>query len=206
LFKKGTDQMVEKELVSAPKLGKPGAGLPFFEWAVTNYILIPRLLKSTNKEQALDHFDKESKKIVSLSDKLSMSNLSERRLIPRLRGLEDSSRYYSVAMTLQHLIIVGHAIRQIILDLSNGSTNSTARGTEAFKPDPNVDPENILFLFEQMSQQFIQDTGAAKIDAFPEVTFPHPWFGQLNARKWLTFAAPHQNIHRHQIESIIARL
>jgi hypothetical protein len=198
--------MPDNKLISEPKLAKPGAGLPFFEWAIAKYILIPRLLKTTDAKQALIHFNKESNKIMTLSKKLSMPMLVERRLIPRLRGLEDSSRYYSVAMTLQHLIIVGDSIRQTILDLSNGHANLSKKGTADFKPNSNVNPEAILSSFEQMSTRFIEETSSANIEAFPEVTYPHPWFGPLNARKWLTFAAPHQRIHRQQIEEIISRL
>jgi hypothetical protein len=46
---------------------------------------------------------------------------------------------------------------------------------------------------------------ASNINAFPQLTYPHPWFGPLNAQQWLAFAAPHENIHRKQIEAIIAR-
>src|SRR3990167_8235372 len=87
------------------KLDKPGAGLPFVEWAVAKYILIPQRYKNSSKEKALADFAEQSDKILKLAQGLSSEQLTERRLIARLRGLEDSSRFWSVAMTLDHLTI-----------------------------------------------------------------------------------------------------
>ncbi len=198
--------MTETKSISEPKLAAPGAGLPSLEWAIAKYILLPRLFKTRGKSEALAYFAKESEKIMILSNKLNVPMLAQRRLIPRLRGLEDSSRYYSVAMTLQHLVIVNDSIRRVIKDLSGGGTKLVPKGTADFKPNPSVDPESILSSFDQMSQQFLQEAAAANIDAFPQATFPHPWFGPFNAHKWLVLAGSHQNIHRHQIEEIIAEL
>ncbi|MBC7996456.1 MAG: DinB family protein [Leptolyngbya sp.] len=193
-------------MITEPKLAKPGAGLPFAEWAVAKYIMLPRLLKNTDKDKALDSFAQESKQILTIVGQLSSENLSKRRLIPRLRGLEDSSRYWSVAMTLQHLVIVGDSMRQVILQLSSGIKPPKPVRTADVKPDSSLDIENILKDFEQMSEQFLKETAAADIEAFPQLMHAHPWFGPLNARQWLIFAAPHQKIHHKQIEVIIDRL
>lgn len=193
------------QMVVEPKLAKPGAGLPFVEWAVAKYILLPRLFETTDKEKALKAFAKESEKIMAISSMVAPNNLTERRLIPRLRGLEDSSRYWSVAMTLQHLIIVGDLMRQTVLKLSIGDRPTSIVGTADVKPPIEVVSATVLEDFKLMSERFLQETSTAKIDAFPQVTHPHPWFGPLNAQQWLAFAAPHENIHRKQIEAIIAR-
>ncbi len=189
-----------------PKLAKPGAGLPFMEWAIAKYILLPGLFRETGSTQAIEHFVRESEKITALSCQLSPEMLTERRLIPRHRGLEDSSRYWSVAMALEHLVIVGDMMRQVVVDLSNGGTNLRQIGIADVKPGLNVDPAKALPAFEEMTERFVRETTAAQIDAFPRSTYPHPWFGPLNAHQWLTFAAPHERIHRKQIEAIIARL
>ena len=60
--------------------------------------------------------------------------------------------------------------------------------------------------FEAMTKRFLHDVGKANIDVRSKVTHPHPWFGPLNAYQWLVFAAPHENIHRKQIEAIVAQL
>jgi len=194
------------KLTAAPKLAKPGAGLPFVEWAIAKYILLPGLFRETGNTQAIDHFVRESEKIAALSSELNSEMLTEQRLIPRHRGLEDSSRYWSVAMALEHLVIVGDMMRQVVVDLSSGGTNMRQIGIADVKPGLNVDPAEALQTFEEMTERFVRETTAANIDAFPTATYPHPWFGPLNAHQWLTFAAPHERIHRKQIEAIIARL
>jgi len=188
-----------------PRLAKPGAGLPFLEWSMAKYILLPKVFK-TPKKEAIDNFAKQSEKILALSTSLSADQFTARRLIPRLRGLEDSSRYWSVAMTLEHLVIVGNLMRQAVVELSSGQANLQAVGSGDVKPDPNTDPAKAIQSFKDMSDQFVREALAADVDAFPKITHPHPWFGPLNAHQWLNMAAVHENIHRQQIKEIIARL
>jgi len=95
-----------------PELDKPGAGLPLIELAVAKYIMFPMLRSLASKEKAIDVFAEESEKIIALIAELKSDLLTERRLIPRLKGLEDSSRYWSVAMTIEHLVIVAAALRK----------------------------------------------------------------------------------------------
>lgn len=192
--------------LAEPKLAKPGAGLPFFEWAIAKYILLPRLFKNTNKEKALEFFSAEADKIIAISSNLDLEKLSQRRLIPRLAGLEDSSRYWSVAMTLDHLIIVSDSMRKLILGLSAGGRNFKRVGTADVKPDTNVEAATILSAFKEMTEHFVKDMSATNIDAFPDATHPHPWFGEQSASNWLTIAGAHMRIHRQQIEAIVSRL
>lgn len=188
-----------------PKLAPPGAGLPPLEWAVAKFIMFPTLFRTRSSAEAIKEFEKESNEIIRLVNQTPTNLQTERRLIPRLRGLEDSSRYWSIAMTLEHLVIVGHGMRQIISDLAGGGTQLKPRGTADVKPSVDADPAVALSKFEEMSRRFIDETSALDL-SHSNAKHPHPWFGPLNARQWLIFAAPHESIHRKQIESIIARL
>ncbi len=152
--------------------------------------------------QAISDFAQESEKILALAGALSESELCEKRLVKRLRGMEDNSRYWSVAMAVEHLIIADNAVRGVILALANGKADLPKSTIQDMKPDPLVEPKGLLARFEQTSQKFVNTASAAKIDAFPQATYAHPWFDPLNARKWLCFAAPHQRVHRQQIEEI----
>jgi hypothetical protein len=194
------------QIAEAPRLGKPGAGLPTIEWFVARYILLPKLFKTTGKKEAIENFAKLSEKIVLLSSNLSPEQFTARRLIPRIRGLEDSSRYWSVAMTLEHLVIVGNLMGEAAVQLSSGHPNLRTVGTADVKPDPNADPATAIQSFKDMSERFVREAQGADVDAFPKLTHPHPWFGPLNAQQWLAMAGAHQNIHRQQIKEIIARL
>src|SRR5262249_46178151 len=108
---------------SEPKLAAPGAGLPFPEWAIARYVLFPLLCMTTSKSKAIESFARESQRILSKAKQLSPEQLGDRRLIPRPRGLEDSSRYWSVAMVLQHLVVVGNLIRKTATAIASGRTD-----------------------------------------------------------------------------------
>jgi hypothetical protein len=189
-----------------PKLAKPGAGLPFIELVIAKHIMFPRLFATMSDETATMAFTAESEKIVKLAQPLSFTQLSERRLIPRLRGLEDSSRYWSVAMTLQHLIIVGDLVRETITNLADGKLNMALVGTGDVKPDAPVESSTIVNKFRDMSEYFVHETSLINTAACSSAKHPHPWFGPLNAHEWLVVASRHQAIHRAQVEAILARL
>ncbi len=199
--------MNSAKLIKEPSLDRPGAGLPLPELMIAKHIVFPLLYKTTSPSKAIQTFAEESETIIALVEKLRPTELTERRLIQRLTGLEDSSRNWSAAMALQHLIIVGDGIRQTIIELSTtGTSTRQPRGTADVKPDPEVDGDKIISDFKQMTNQFLESTKQIDVNAFPNSTFPHPWFGNLNARGWLTLSGMHQRIHRKQIEAIIARL
>lgn len=189
-----------------PKLDKPGAGLPLHEWLVAKFILFPRLFRTTTVEQAVEQFEAESNRILSLARSVDKRALTERRLIRRLRGLEDSSRYWSIAMAMQHLVIVGDGTRGVILSLSKGNTNLPRRGTADVKPVPDVDAERVLADFEELTAKFVRTACSVNFEENADAKHPHPWFGPLNARQWLLFAPRHHEIHRRQIEEIIKLL
>jgi hypothetical protein len=101
-------------------LGKPGEGIPTLTRLGGRYIMFPLLDLFVSWDKAWEIFDKEGQKIVQLAKPLSKERLFERVLVPKLFGLEDNSRYYSVAMVLKHLHIVGEALVQRIPPLSRG--------------------------------------------------------------------------------------
>jgi len=76
----------------------------------------------------------ERSKIKSLYSNLTEDNAKARILIKRLPGLEDSSRYWSVYMTLDHLRIVNLSIADVITKLANGAKPKVAASTAAVKP------------------------------------------------------------------------
>lgn len=193
--------------MSEPKLAAPGAGIPLLELLIAKYIIFPRRFRSTSVEQALDDLRSERDKILALARKLTPEQLVERRLIPRLRGLEDSSRFWSVAMTIEHLVIVGENTRGLLLALGRGKTNlPVGGGTAAVKPSKDVDPQAIFARFEKMTDDLVRAGQSIDFQKIADARHPHPWFGPLSAKQWLLFIAPHEGLHRQQIEQIIQRL
>ncbi|MBP7863150.1 DinB family protein [bacterium] len=193
-------------ITQEPKLAKPGAGLPIVEWLVAKYIVFPNRFRSTTIKHAIEQFEDESKKIIELLSGLSDEQLAQRRLIPRLQGLEDSSRYWSIAMTIQHLNIVGEGMLGIIVSLSRGKNDLPFRGIADVKPSSDVDAQGEIANFKKLTENFGRLVCKIDFEKHSDQKHPHPWFGPLNARQWTLFAAPHQAIHRKQIEQIIERL
>src|SRR6185503_14638043 len=101
------------ELTSEPKLAPPGAGLPKAELFIAR-MLFSRRLKKGNRESFVQSFEKERETVRELVQSIDGAAAAKRVLIDRVRGLEDSSRFWSVWMTLEHLRIVQTGIARTI--------------------------------------------------------------------------------------------
>jgi hypothetical protein len=186
-----------------PKLGKPGAGLPLPELVTAN-VLFAVARMSGNREKFDAAFRAERTAIGELVKSCVPQSLSKRVLIPRLRGLEDSSRYWCVLMTLDHLRIVNRGITDTIASLSKGVVPNRKASTAAVKPNPDVSSA-VIREYESACDQLLATVAGIR-DLKTPARFAHPWFGQLDAAGWHALAGSHMRIHRRQIESILYRL
>jgi hypothetical protein len=186
-----------------PQLAPPGAGLPKPELFFAR--LFFRLSRrSTSREKTIHLFAQYQGEILRLVRSCSPEIAAQRVLIRRLRGLEDSSRYWSVYMTLDHLRIVNLAIASIISSLVAGQVPPQVVSTADVKPDPQVD-SSVVLAFEDSCRKFAQVIADSPNLATPH-QYAHPWFGPLDAASWHFLAGFHLNLHRKQIERILAGL
>jgi hypothetical protein len=177
-------------------LAPPGAGLPLPELFIAQ-IRFRLICWSTNDQQALEQFQRTQADILERCREFSQQKASTEVLIKRLRGLEDSSRNWSVYLTLEHLCIVNDSIGDTCVLLSQGSCPPSAVSTADVKPSSRTGPE-VIKAFEESCAEFVKKIGA--IDNLQTTTkFAHPWFGPLDASKWLTMAAFHMRLHLAQI-------
>lgn len=184
----------------APKLAAPGAGLPGIELQIARVLFTLRAW--THDRQRVDAlFQRERTLIAELVRACPEGLLGERVLIPRPRGLEDSSRHWSVLMTLEHLRIVNLACALFIRELSEGKVPAGKASTADVKPSPDV-TEAVIATYEASCDEVLAAVASAK-DLDNAARFPHPWFGPLSARRWHVLAAVHLGIHRVQIEAIL---
>ena len=126
---------------------------------------------------------------------------SRRVLIRRLPGMEDSSRYWSVWMTLDHLRIVHGGMDRIIGDLTNGRMPEGIASTATVKPSPEA-TRGVIAAFRKSCDALLETVAAAG-NLKTRLRYSHPWFGPLDAYGWHALAAGHMGIHRAQIERII---
>jgi uncharacterized damage-inducible protein DinB len=187
-----------------PRLEAPGKGLPFIEWFVARYFIIPKILRSGSIEKSLIKLNDEAQAIQKVALSVDPKDACKRILVPRLQGLEDSSRYWSIAMTLEHLRIVITAIRLTILKVERGESIEPI-STADVKPKDVEDINATVEKFMRATQEFIEKSGTLS-DATKQLKFPHPWFGQLTVEEWIIFAPLHHKIHHRQILEIKKRL
>lgn len=186
-----------------PRLAPPGAGLPFPENKIARCLLA--LKRWTGSPQSFqEKFIAERRIIRGLISGKSADDLSKRVLIARPPGLEDSSRYWSVWMTLDHLRIVHHAFIGVIGSLAEERVPDGEASTAAVKPDEQV-TELVVAEYEDSCDALL--TMMKGIRNFKtRAKFPHPWFGPMDAHGWLALSGGHMAIHRVQIERILKGL
>lgn len=187
----------------APKLAPPGAGLPFPENRIARLLLGFKRITG-NPQTFTAKFVLERQVIHGLISNKNDSQLSKRVLIARPPGLEDSSRYWSVWMTLDHLRIVHHAFVGILESLANGQVPEGEASTSAVKPDEHVTGA-VVREYEDSCDALLATIGRIR-NFKTQATFPHPWFGPMDAHGWLALSGGHMAIHRTQIERILKGL
>jgi hypothetical protein len=188
------------ERPDAPKLAAPGAGLPAYELVIARALFALRAW-TLDRNRVDTVFLREQALVADLVRSCPAGRLNDRVLIPRPRGLEDSSRHWSVLMTLEHLRIVNLACAAIVRDLSRGILPAGKASTADVKPSPEV-KEAVIGDYETSCRELLAAAEEA-CDLDDPARFPHPWFGPMSARRWHLLAAVHMGLHRRQIESIV---
>ena len=190
------------------QLQPPGAGLPRTERAVLNAIFKMTSALWTD-EFALKMFRRETEELLQLASGEDESyDVFHPLLIPRVIGIEDSSRNWSVMMVREHLCLTNRDILNVVKALSDGIVPKGKVDIALYKPSFDLDYD-VLDQFSTINidygktvERVIQSRGSLHSPA----RFTHPWFGALSAHQWHCLAAVHQWIHRRQMQKIIAML
>lgn len=189
-----------------PTLDAPGAGLPGPMLFVARRLFALKC-RFGKREGFIANFVAERVRIEELVESCPAEQRATRILVPRLRGLEDSSRHWSAWMTLDHLRICNEAFAHIITELSHDRQPDLVVRTEDVKPDPAVGRE-VEAGYEQANDHFLEVL--REVPGLPDLKtrlqLAHPWFGPLDAYRWLALASMHMAIHRAQLEAILGRL
>jgi hypothetical protein len=187
-----------------PRLEAPGAGLPKIESVLFKYMVAPVFAAIIPWRPAIRIFQSEGYKILALTESASHEMLAKRVLIPRLIAMEDSSRFWSVHMTLRHLILVGETIEDIIINSGHGQHSSKILSIVAVKPGLDT-PATVLDDFRKFLPRFAQNITLLGDHHHSRVTHVHPWLGSLTMHQWLCLAGIHQRLHRRQIQMILGK-
>jgi len=195
--------MLPAPSASVPRLAPPGAGLPAPELFAAR-LLFAFHCRTTSRAAADVSIIAERTRIVELAGRCDGPRAARRVLIARLRGLEDSSRHWSVLMTLDHLRIVNEGIAATIRELLAGRVPTAAASTAAVKPSADIGAD-VLGVFERSCDSLVLAARVAP-SLRTAVRYAHPWFGPLDAARWHAMGGFHLRLHRRQIERILAGL
>ncbi len=187
--------------METPKLDKPGAGLPFFDALVVRYWVAPFQSRKADKDKNLRLFSMLGKRVLKEYDEVPAGKRDTKVLVPRMKGIEDSSRFWSANEVLEHIMIVGAPMRELIAALAAGKTSDYVVDVANFKPKGkyaggDARPDFAAFVSETETRLRALDI----VDAGP--THRHPWMGQFNALQWTWLLAGHSGIHLGQLVAI----
>ncbi|MDX2114276.1 MAG: DinB family protein [Planctomycetota bacterium] len=189
-----------------PALRPPGSGISWIERLVARRVMLPMSMRRVPWRRTGAAVREGARAFSSLCERAGGERLTRRVLIPPTKGLEDDSRFWSLAMVADHLRRVDVRVLEAVGALAAGLPVPTGPSAIVdFKPDPASGPEQIrqyLAQLERLEAFFArtQEPGTKK------GTFPHPWFGPLNARQWAAFLPIHQSLHLTQARRIVDRL
>lgn len=181
----------------------PESGIPAVERALLGSVL---KISSTliGPRTHLKLFAREANRILEIVDSYDYDFAGQQAKIPRLLGIEDTSRNWSLYMLLDHLIRVDREILTVIKELNRGYVPHGELQLADFKPDLDCGAETIE-AFQETARTFQSDVHGL-LPLRTTARFAHPWFGPLDARGWTALAAAHHRIHRRQARKIVAVL
>jgi hypothetical protein len=199
-----THQTPEQILKS---LDKPGAGIPWYFRLANRILLKPLVVRKFTWQQCEENFLSVNEKLKRELEGLTQEQLEKRILVSPIVGIEDSSRYWSIAMTLRHLCIVHPLMKEVVIRLAKEETIPVKVDTASVKPE-----------LEKNSSQAVQDYFSLIQTILPDIknsipkefgltkTFSHPWFGEMTAKDWFWLLGAHTGIHLKQIRKIKEQL
>jgi hypothetical protein len=192
---------VEKE----PILEAPGAGLPLIESLVARFFLGPIVSKRDSAQKNLERFEKTNLKILDKLKVLSQEQMHTKFLVPRLQGIEDSSRHWSATETLEHIELVGISVLGLIENLIKNQVPQGVVNVADFKPKGKYAGQDVRPAFERFTQTTLAQLKDREFSlASPK--YNHPWLGPMSSLQWLWLLSSHSVIHYVQIKHILKKI
>jgi hypothetical protein len=187
-----------------PDLAPPGAGVPWWQRLGGKHLLLPAYCRRLTWDGAPDLLEAQANRLLTAATEFTEEQLTCRVLVPRQIGLEDSSRFYSYGMVLEHLTIIGGHVGRIVVELTHDRVPRGTIRTADLKPEGETSFSESALLYLKMLAGFRQAALELTEDRNAGGRYAHPWFGPLDAYQWLCFAPFHQEIHIKQAARILS--
>lgn len=187
-------------------LEKPGAGIAWYYQRFSHLVLAPLVANRASWASSRRRLPKLHAAVRGAVSGLDEARCRQRVLVPRLLGLEDSSRYWSVAMTVRHMHIVSPLMAQVVVRLSHHEDIAERVDFAAVKPEVERNATDAIAAYFAFADGVLEELEAKVGDRDSPTTLPHPWFGPLTARGWYWLLATHTLVHLRQVRAIRQRL
>lgn len=180
----------------------PRGGIPWYQQVVMRLYLGPFVSSRATTQANNRAFKKLTQKILDLAADLPERQHTTQVMVPPQIGLEESSRYWSVSMTLEHLLTVTRGMQAVIEDLSQGIKPEGEVSLARLKPKGERGPGDIYSEFEEFMRGVPEASAKALATNNSTVTYAHPWFGEMTAKQWHWLMVAHLAIHYRQLKNI----
>ncbi|MFM7469616.1 MAG: hypothetical protein ACKO37_08975 [Vampirovibrionales bacterium] len=186
-------------------LQPPGAGVPFLERFFGGIGIRISAMLST-PEQCNQNFHRAFLHMLELIHMTPQTEWTRPVLVPRFQGLEDSSRYWSICMVLNHLNQVNLGTLKNIQHLvQEQKPNMTVRIEDVKPPviQETLQATQVLQTFKEACETYLQEMTPLAGKLKTHTTLAHPWFGELNAHQWHFMMGFHMQLHGKQVQAIV---
>lgn len=187
--------------MNTPQLEKPGAGLPFLEALYVRWYVGPFQSRKNDAQKNLRLFFMVGARILKEAASVPEDKRDVKVLVPRMKGVEDSSRNWCVNEVLEHLLITGEGMRMVIKALAAGQTTDYVVRIENFKPKGKYQGGDAKPDFKAFIEGTVKELEKLKIED-GGLKHMHPWLGPFNALQWSWLLAGHSGLHLAQLQAI----
>jgi hypothetical protein len=182
----------------------PATGIPALERFVAR-LLIRRYVRQNPIERTPALLAAQQRALAAMIDRAGPD--AERRVqVKRLRGLEQSSTNYSLAMVARHLAMVNRDLATTLSHLKAGRACPIVVNTASYKPPPDTRALAAVRDLADANDALTRELADPAAIRASRVTHVHPWFGPLSAEVWGCFGPFHQALHLRQAQAIAAGL
>ena len=158
-----------------------------------------------SRDAAASFYRTEAEKILSLASGVDPSDGRRQVRIPRLPGIDENMRSWSIYMTLQHLVITNEMTIRVIRSLARETPfTEEIDFKKDVMPSENPGPEQIAAF--RVSVESFEKKAARFGKKRSETLSRHPVFDMFDTHKWRCMAGFHIHIHRNQVEQICKQL
>ena len=184
------------------KLAKPGAGIPWANRVILRFVFKPLIMKRGTWELSARRNELVVSKFAHELHSIPDNLLAKRILVNPQRGLEDSSRYWSAAMTARHVVIVTRNIERVVVMLSQGHLPNGIADTAKVKPELDMNDVAAVREFDEFIIGLTSRIEQAVKDRESKLSYSHPWFGPMTAKDWFWLIGAHTAVHVKQLRQI----